>query len=154
MIESIADDLYRDIILDHFRSPRNYGRIERADVCVQGSNPLCGDELEIFITLDGAIIKDIKTVAKGCAISCASLSMMTEAIKDKSADTAEYIANSFKALLLSSNSQGLPEGFEELRSLEGVKKYPVRIKCAILCWETLLNGISKIRPHKSGDTQV
>lgn len=138
---SLADDLYRDIILEHFKNPRNHGRLEKPDFRAQGANPFCGDELELTAAVRGDILQDLKFEGKGCSISQSSASMMTEAVKGKSFAETKEIIGSFKKLMLESKPMEFPGELEDLEALEGIKKYPVRIKCAILAWNTLLDGI-------------
>lgn len=140
------DDLYRDIILDHFRHPRNQGAVECPDVKVQGVNPLCGDNLELtFVVRDGKI-DDIKMTGSGCSISQSSGSMMTEALKGKDLTTSGVLAKAFKKMMLEHGSaDDLPDDLEDLAALEGVQKYPVRVKCALLAWNTLLQGLEEYK---------
>lgn len=136
------DDLYREIILEHFRSPRNKGHLDSPDVFAEGVNPLCGDEVRLGLALDGDRVEDVRIDGHGCSISQASGSMMTEAIKGKTLAEAERVAQAFKAMML---ENGQPHGevdLGDLESLEGVKQYPVRIKCALLAWNTLLGGLA------------
>ena len=142
---SLTDDLYREIILEHFKNPRNHGRLERPDIAAEGANPFCGDELELGLTLQADTVKEVRAECKGCSISQASASMMTDAIKGKSLSEAEEMAKKFKKMMLENGPMDLPPEMEDLESLEGVKKYPVRIKCAILGWNTLLEGIEAYR---------
>ena len=152
---SLTDDLYREIILEHFKNPRNHGRLSQPSFTAEGANPFCGDELEVTVALEGDLIGQIKAQCKGCSISQASASMMTEAVKGKSLAEAERLIKSFKGLMLENASvQTLPDDLEELESLEGVKKYPVRIKCAILSWNTLLEGIHAHRKGSAKTTHV
>lgn len=140
----MTDDLYRDVILDHFRHPRNHGTLPGPDVTVQGVNPLCGDSLELMINVRDGKIDDIKMTGNGCSISQSSASMMTEAIKGKSLGESEGLAQAFKKMMLANGSAAdLPEELEELSALEGVQKYPVRVKCALLSWNTLLQGLEE-----------
>lgn len=145
---TLSDDLYREVILEHFKEPRNYGSLDNPDIAVTGANPLCGDEIELTIVLDGAKIKDIKTTGKGCSISTASSSMMTEALKGKDINEVIKLARAFKDMLLVTKPEPFPEPLEECEALESVKNYPVRIKCALLAWNTLLEGIAK-HDHKT-----
>ena len=146
---SLTDDLYREIILEHFRSPRNHGRLEKPDMLAEGANPFCGDELNLTLHLNGETIRDIRAECKGCSISQSSASMMTEAVKGKTLAQAAELARAFKKIMLEgAPADSLPEEMEDLKALEGVKKYPVRIKCAILGWNTLLDGI---QAHRQGD---
>ncbi len=148
---SLTDDLYREIILEHFKNPRNHGRLEQADILAQGANPFCGDELELTIAMEGQQIHQVKADCKGCSISQASASMMTEAIQGRTLAEAEDWAKRFKRMMLENAPWDLPSEMEDLESLEGVKKYPVRIKCAILGWNTLLEGISA---HRHGQHEA
>lgn len=148
---SLTDDLYREIILEHFKNPRNHGRLESPTLVSQGANPFCGDELELTLALEGETIRDLKTQTKGCSISQASASMMSEAVKGRSLAEAEDLAHRFKTSMLKNVPLDMPEELEDLKSLEGVQKYPVRIKCAILGWNTLLEGIAA---HRKGQNQA
>ena len=151
---SLTDDLYREIILEHFKNPRNHGRLDHPDLLAQGANPFCGDEMEITVSLQGERISEIRAQGKGCSISQSSASMMTEAVQGKSLEEAEKILRAFKASMLEGAPMNLPPELEDLESLEGVKKYPVRIKCAILSWNTLLEGIAAHRSGKETSTHV
>lgn len=148
---SLTDELYRDIILEHFREPRNHGRAEPADLTAQGVNPFCGDDLEVSARLNGPTIAALMSQGKGCSISQASASLMTEALKGISLDEAAALAQTFKQFLLGGDGAPttLPPALEELSVLEGVKKYPVRIKCAILAWNTFLDGVAQYRQRQA-----
>jgi nitrogen fixation NifU-like protein len=119
---------------------------------VEGLNPLCGDELTLYLKVDSGKIADLKLAAKGCSINTASGSMMAEAVEGHSLEEAIEIVESFKHMMLQSKDTevSLPEGMEDLEALQGVKKYPVRIKCALLPWNTLLEGIKNVQTEKSG----
>ena len=130
-------DLYQDVIVDHNRSPRNFGQIEDADRSLEGYNPLCGDRLTLYIKLEDNRISDISFDGSGCAISVASASLMTEALKGKTIEEAEKTFNDFHALLTDEEPQIDIEKFGKLAALAGVRDYPSRIKCASLCWHTL-----------------
>jgi nitrogen fixation NifU-like protein len=135
------DELYRDIILDHYRNPRNKGDLEPADVSVSANNPLCGDEVTITARLsaDGASVAELHFSGRGCSISQASASMMTEEIEGKPLVEALKVINRFKEMML---AEGEVEGLGDLEALQGVKRYPVRIKCAVLPWNSLLQGLT------------
>ncbi|MBX3150509.1 SUF system NifU family Fe-S cluster assembly protein [Candidatus Obscuribacterales bacterium] len=145
---SLADELYRETILDHYHNPRNHGTIESPDAKIEGVNPLCGDELTLYLSMEDGKIKDVKLEAKGCSINTASGSMMTEAVLGKSIDEANKIIGTFKEMMLAKGNDtvelDLPEDLEDLEALQGVKKYPVRIKCALLPWNTLIEGIETV----------
>jgi nitrogen fixation NifU-like protein len=141
---SLADELYRETILDHYHNPRNHGVIETPSARIEGVNPLCGDELTLYLSVEDGKIKDVKLEAKGCSINTASGSMMTEAVLGKSIEEANKIIAAFKEMMLSKGKEedlDFPEDLEDLEALQGVKKYPVRIKCALLPWNTLIEGI-------------
>ncbi len=140
---SLSDNLYRETILDHYHHPRHRGAIANATATVEGINPLCGDELTLYLQVENNQIKDIKLTAKGCSINTASGSMMAEIVSGKTLAEANEIVEAFKQMMLESLSKDvtLPENMEELEALQGVKKYPVRIKCAILPWNTLAQAI-------------
>jgi nitrogen fixation protein NifU and related proteins len=141
------DELYRDIILDHYRNPRNKGDLEPADVTVSANNPLCGDEVTITarLSLDGSSVAELHFSGRGCSISQASASMMTEEIEGKPLAEALKLINKFKEMML---AEGDVEGLGDLEALQGVKRYPVRIKCAVLPWNSLLQGLT----DKAGTT--
>jgi nitrogen fixation NifU-like protein len=129
-------DLYRDVILDHNRQPRNFGRLEPSDAQADGYNPLCGDRLSVFVRLHGDRIEDLRFEGKGCAISTASASLMTEAVKGKSrAAVAELFARIHT--LLTRQDAPPSQDLGKLAALAGVREYPARVKCATLCWHTL-----------------
>ena len=145
---NVPDELYREVILDHFKSPRHYGTMDKPDVLEVGVNPLCGDELELYLSFKDGAISDIRFHGKGCSISQAAASMMTEAVANKDVAEAQKIISEFKGMMLGGKpADCLPEPLEESKSLEGVKHYPVRIKCALLAWNTLHEGLKKYRKH-------
>jgi nitrogen fixation NifU-like protein len=140
------EELYKEVILDHYRSPRNKGRVDPHDVALERNNPLCGDEIELFLRFDGGNVEDIGFEGKGCSISQASASMMTEKVKGMDAKEATALAETIKAMM-AGETEGDPDELEDLVSLKGVVKYPVRIKCALLGWNTLLEGLEEgVRP--------
>lgn len=145
------EDLYRELILDHHRNPRNYGELENPDVRVEGANPLCGDEVLLTMNVDCGRIKQVRLRSIGCSISRASGSMMTEVVSGKTLDEARRSANLFKEMMLGNGTAAdLPEDMEDLEALEGVKRYPVRVKCALLAWNTLLEGLDQAEKKNSG----
>jgi nitrogen fixation protein NifU and related proteins len=129
-------DLYRDVILDHNRAPRNFGRLEPADAHAEGHNPLCGDRLSVSLRLAGDRIEDIRFEGKGCAISTASASLMTEAVKGKDRGGVQDLFGRIHALLTREAAPAGPE-LGKLAALSGVREFPARVKCASLCWHTL-----------------
>ena len=146
----IADELYREVILDHYKSPRHHGKIKNPDILEFGSNPLCGDELELYLGFKDGKIFEIAFNGKGCSISQASASLMTEAVFNRDVSEARKIASDFREMMVEGRpAENLPEVLEDSRSLEGVKKYPVRIKCALLSWNTLLEALKKYEKRKA-----
>lgn len=133
--EPKLDELYREVILDHYRNPRNRGKLENPDISWEGKNPLCGDEVEITLKLDGGQIAQIRSLGRGCSISQASGSMMTELVRGKSVEEVRKTIEAFKNMMLKGDR--CPEELEDLKALEGVRHYPVRLKCALLAWDTL-----------------
>jgi nitrogen fixation NifU-like protein len=129
-------DLYRDVILDHNRQPRNFGRLEPADAKADGYNPLCGDRLSVFVRLNGDRIEDLRFEGTGCAISTASASLMTEAVKGKSRAAVAELYQRVHALLTRQDAAPADD-LGKLAALSGVREYPARVKCASLCWHTL-----------------
>ena len=129
-------ELYRDVILDHNRNPRNFGRLDPADAHADGHNPLCGDRLTVSLRLNGDRIEDVRFDGKGCAISTASASMMTEAVKGKSRGAVAELFGKVHSVLTRQDATVDP-GLGKLAALSGVREFPARVKCATLCWHTL-----------------
>jgi len=136
-------DLYRDIIIDHYKYPRGNKKIEKSDVYREGKNPVCGDEIEVSIKVKDNMVEDISVECVGCAISVASGSMLADTIKGKPLDEVKKIAKIVKSLL---KGETIDESVDlgDLEALEGVNKFPVRIKCALLSWTTLIDGIESL----------
>ena len=129
-------ELYRDVILDHNKRPRNFGRIEPCDTHAEGHNPLCGDRLTVWLRLQDDRIEDIRFEGKGCAISTASASLMTEAVKGKDRTTVQSLYGRIHSLL--TQQDAVPDAsLGKLAALSGVREFPARVKCASLCWHTL-----------------
>lgn len=132
-------DLYQEVILDHNKKPRNFGNLEEPTHEADGNNPLCGDQLHVSLILDGDRVHDVRFDGSGCAISTASASLMTEAVKGRSVDEAERLFEGFHHLLTGDPS-ALEAASDELGKLavfQGVREFPVRVKCATLAWHTL-----------------
>lgn len=138
------DDLYREVILDHYAHPRNRGRLDPSDVSVEGANPLCGDELSLYVRLRDGRVEDARFEGRGCSISQASTSMMTEAIKGKTLEEVRALVAQFKGMM---HGQEVAEDLGDLAALQGVRKFPVRIKCATLSWVALEQGLDE---HAAG----
>ncbi|MFT5132062.1 MAG: nitrogen fixation NifU-like protein [Gammaproteobacteria bacterium] len=134
-------DLYQEVIVDHNRSPRNFGKLENPDRTLEGFNPLCGDRLTLYLKLMDNKIDDISFDGSGCAISVASASLMTDVMKGKTADEAEEIFNNFHELVTTDGSEVDEEKLGKLAALAGVREYPTRVKCATLCWHTLHSAL-------------
>jgi nitrogen fixation NifU-like protein len=136
------DDLYREIILDHYQSPRNQGRLPAPDVATQGNNPLCGDDVEVSLAIREGRIAGVAFQGQGCSISQASASMMTESIKGKTLAEAAELLGTFKTMMTDRSAPELDaDEIGDLEALKGVKRYPVRVKCAILPWNVLREGL-------------
>jgi nitrogen fixation NifU-like protein len=130
-------DLYRDVIVDHNRHPRNFREIPDADRRADGFNPLCGDKLTVYVKLDGDRIADVSFNGSGCAISVASASLLTESVKGKSVAEAEGLFSQMHQLLTRDDAVLDVPGLGKLAALSGVREFPARVKCASLCWHTL-----------------
>lgn len=133
---SDLQELYQSVILDHNRKPRNFGVLERANRSADGKNPLCGDEVRVALQVDGDVISDVKFTGHGCAISKASASLMTAAVKGKTRAEAEALFERFHALVLGQDAGG-GKDLGQLVVFSGVSRFPVRVKCASLAWHTL-----------------
>jgi len=152
------EDLYREIILDHYRAPRNRGELAVPPAHrVEGFNPLCGDEVVLYLDVEDGLVSDVKIAGQGCSISQASTSMMSAAVKGKTVAEARTITRAFKALMSIHESKIGGDGEDvdladeldgvrlgDLEALQGVVKFPVRIKCATLAWNTLTQGLDEI----------
>ena len=153
------EDLYREIILDHYRNPRNRGELETPPAHkVEGFNPLCGDEIVLYVDVEDGVVVDIKIAGQGCSISQSSASMMSAAVKGKTLAEVQDLTKAFKAMMSihesslegdESSGEAAPEGevpdvkLGDLEALRGVVKFPVRIKCATLSWNTLAQGLDE-----------
>ena len=155
------EDLYREIILDHYRNPRNRGELETPPAHrVEGFNPLCGDEIVVYLDVDDGVVSDIRIGGQGCSISQSSASMMSAAVKGKTVDEVHELTKAFKAMMSIHETAIGGDGTEaeadpdveisgdgtklgDLEALQGVVKFPVRIKCATLSWNTLAQGLDE-----------
>ena len=144
------DDLYREIILDHYRTPRNRGELPPPAAHAVGHNPLCGDEIDVYLQVEGDTVTDVKVGGQGCSISQSSASMMSQAVKGKSVPEVRALVRRFKGMM--SIEEEVPDGEQvadaavklgDLEALQGVVKFPVRIKCATLAWNTLLEAMAE-----------
>ena len=131
----MLNDLYQEVILDHSKRPRNQGIVAGANCTAEGYNPLCGDKIKLFVNYEDGVVKDIGFQGSGCAIATASASLMTEALKGKTRVQAEAMIERFHDLLTKETKPG--EELGKLAVFSGVREFPVRVKCATLCWHTL-----------------
>jgi nitrogen fixation protein NifU and related proteins len=138
---SELSDLYQEVILDHNRKPRNFRVIDAATASQQGYNPLCGDRLTLYLNVENGIITDVAFQGSGCAISKASASLMTEAVKGKTVDQARALFEQFHHMITSPPGSVLPE-MGKLAVLSGIRDFPTRVKCAGLAWHTLKAAVS------------
>jgi nitrogen fixation NifU-like protein len=138
---SELNELYQEVILDHNRRPRNFRAIEPASAKQEGYNPLCGDRLTLYLTLDGDVIKDVAFQGSGCAISKASASLMTEALKGKTVAQARALFDQFHAMITSDHEVPAAD-LGKLSVLAGVREFPTRIKCASLAWHTMKAAVA------------
>jgi nitrogen fixation NifU-like protein len=139
---SELSDLYQQVILDHNKKPRNFRKLEDATRTVQGLNPLCGDQLTLYVDLEGDRIVDISFQGSGCAISRASASMMTDSLKGKTTAEAEQLFEGVHRMLTSDTSEAVnTEGLGKLAVLSGVREFPTRVKCASLSWHALRSAL-------------
>jgi len=137
-------ELYQEVILDHSRQPRNFGPPEEANRAAHGDNPLCGDRVTVYLRLDHGVVRDVGFEGRGCAISMASASLMTEAVKGKTTDEARVIFERFHKLVTGhAGDAGDDDAMEKLQVLAGVRDYPIRVKCATLPWHTLNAAMSR-----------
>ena len=133
-------DLYQEIILDHYKKPRNHERLADANREAEGHNPLCGDRVKVFLKVEDGVVRDVAFEGAGCAISTASASMMTEAVKGKPVAEVEKLFRSFRHLVTTGNDaedDEEPADLGKLEALQGVREIPIRVKCATLAWHTL-----------------
>lgn len=137
--EPELDDLYREIILDHYRRPRNKGLLPEADVTAEGVNPICGDQLKLTLQFEGDRIAGVGFRGSGCAISQSSASLMTEAIKERTRADAERMKAEFEAMMVDGAAPAPDLG--DLEALQGVAKFHARVKCALLAWKVLSEAL-------------
>ena len=142
------EDLYQEVVMDHNRRPRNFKKLENAQRTAEGFNPLCGDQISLYLNVDDdGVIEDIGFEGAGCAISKATASMMTEAIKGKNVDKAEEIFEAFRHMLTRKPKEEYDyELLGDLEILQGVSQFPTRIKCATLSWHTLNSALDGKQP--------
>ena len=149
-----TEALYQELILEHNRKPRNFREMENADRKIEGRNPLCGDALTLWVKMDGDSIADVSFKGQGCAISKASASLMTTAVKGKTRDEAEHLFERFHDLVLGTLPESEQASLGSLRALGGVSRFPLRVKCASLAWHALRaaleQGESEVSTEREG----
>jgi nitrogen fixation protein NifU and related proteins len=134
--------LYQEMILDHYRRPRNKGALENADASVEMKNPLCGDEITLQVAFAPTGVAELKFSGRGCSISQASASMMTQLVKGKSIEEIDALRNRFRDLILGDQSAATDERLGSLRAFSGVARFPARVKCALLAWNALESALA------------
>ena len=134
------DELYKEVILDHYKSPRNKRPLDGATVSLHKNNPLCGDEITLHARLEDGTVAEVTFEGQGCSISQASASMLTEAVRGKPAGDADQLAGEFRSMM-EGKAEPDEDAFGDLMALKGVVKYPVRIKCAVLGWDILQDAL-------------
>ena len=140
--EAELNELYREIILDHYRNPRHRGSLASSTATHEGLNPLCGDEVTVELLVEGDRIADVAYKGSGCSISQSSASMMTDAINGKPLDEVKRLSRDFTAMMRGEETVD-PESLGDLEALSGVRKFPVRVKCATLAWHTLEEALEE-----------
>ena len=133
--------LYQELILDHYRRPRNKGVLEQPTHTIALNNPLCGDEIDLQLRLEGDVIKDVRFIGRGCSISQAAASMMTQIVKEKRLGDALALADRMSAMMHGDQSAAQDKALGDLRALAGVAKFPIRVKCALLPWNALRDAV-------------
>ena len=155
---SELSELYQQVILDHNKKPRNFKRLEEANRTAEGVNPLCGDQLHVYLHVEDDVIKDVSFEGSGCAISKASASMMTQSVKGKTRAEAEMLFDEFHRMVLGElNEEETPNQLGRLKIFAGVREFPARVKCASLSWHTLhaaLNNQSETTTENLGPDVV
>ena len=139
------DDIYKEVILDHYKNPRNKRELPNAELSGSQNNPLCGDEITVFVTPQDGRVADVAFLGAGCSISQSSASMMTEAVRGRTIEAARGLANGFRGMMAGDVDPDEDE-FGDLVALKGVVKYPIRIKCAVLAWDVFQEALSGEQP--------
>ena len=150
----VDDDLYREIILDHYRNPRHHHAVDPADRVIEANNPLCGDEIDLSYRLDNGTVAAIGFIGRGCSISQASASMLCEAVTGMSVEGAAALAERFRAMLTGDAAAAVGDDIGDLEALRGVRAYPVRVKCATLVWNALLEGLAATPATTASATRI
>jgi nitrogen fixation NifU-like protein len=145
---SQLDDLYRRVIMDHYKTPRNRGELAEDTVTINLNNPTCGDRISLQLQLEGGVVRNVKFTGEGCSISMSSASMMTEAVMGKTAEEALQLADKFSSLMKGDSADF--GDYEDIEALSGVSKFPARIKCATLAWNALRKGVEQGKGKHEG----
>jgi len=145
------DEIYKETILDHYAHPRNKGRLSNSTITVEGANPLCGDEISLYLLVEEGRIQDVRFEGRGCSISQASTSMMTEIIKGKDLSQVRALIDAFKGMM---HGKEPDVDLGDLVALQGVRKFPVRIKCATLAWIALQQALDDFEEKGATATRV
>ena len=138
----MLDELYQEVILDHSKSPRNFGVLDQYTCTAEGNNPMCGDQLTVYVDIKDDIVSDVSFRARGCAISVASASIMTDIIKGKTIEEVNILFDKFHKLCMGEEVED-DDDIERLRALSGVSKFPTRVKCATMSWHAVREACTK-----------
>ncbi|SDK07350.1 Fe-S cluster assembly sulfur transfer protein SufU [Sediminibacillus albus] len=137
------DTLYRQVIMDHYKNPRNRGTLADDALTIDMNNPTCGDRIQVHLQVDDGIVQDAKFEGEGCSISLSSASMMTQAIKGKAVDDALKMSKMFSGMMLGEEMENEDLDLGDIEALQGVSKFPARIKCATLAWKAMEKGVGE-----------
>ena len=147
------DDLYQEILLDHYKNPRNQGKLDDADVPSEAKNPFCGDVVTLNLKFENERVADIRFHGEGCVISQASVSLLTQYAKGKTVEEIRQLVDKFQTMLRGEGTEKIDEDLEELLALQGVADYPTRVKCATLAWNTLVKALND-HQHRHDDKEI
>jgi nitrogen fixation NifU-like protein len=149
---NLGDDLYQEIILDHYKSTKNRHPLENPSFKQEGFNPSCGDDIELYLKTDNGTITDVSYDGMGCSICLASANMLCEALKGSSVEAAMQLLDKVKGMLTRKEEPDFPEEAEDLEAIQGIANYPVRIKCALLSWSTLEQILGQMNADSGVDS--
>lgn len=140
---SLSEDLYKEIIIEYSQNPKHYGELPEANIHEEGVNRSCGDEVHLHLFIDGNEIKKARFTGQGCSICTASTEMMTSFIENQKIDEIKDLIQQFKNMIMTKDNINMPEPYQDLEALKGVKRFPIRVKCATLPWNTLEQAIKE-----------
>ena len=140
---SLNEDLYKEIIIEYSQNPKHYGELPEANIHEEGVNRSCGDEIHLHLLLENSTIKKARYTGQGCSICMASTEMMSSFIENQDIKQTKSLIEQFKAMIMSRDDISMPSPYEDLESLKGVKKFPIRVKCATLAWNTLEQALKE-----------